>query len=131
MKKDIEIPESKGIYLAAVREKNEEFQSMEWNAYLINDRETSIEMVLIVTKGFDQEESTYTMRHSIKMLPAKSFAKIEFLQEEVLRLNNQFSVTYFADNKMYEKTFLFRKNSINEAALKDLPVIKKQGVLVK
>jgi hypothetical protein len=131
LKKDIEIPESKGIYLAAVREKNEEFQSMEWNAYLINDRETSIEMVLIVTKGFDKAESTSTMRHSIKMLPARSFAKIEFLQDEVLRLNNQFSVTYFADNKMYEKTFLFRKNSINEAALKDLPVIKKQGVLVK
>jgi len=32
---------------------------------------------------------------------------------------------------MYEKTFLFPKNSINEAALKKLPVIKKQGVLVK
>ena len=131
MKKDIEIPESEGIYLAAVREKNEEFQSMEWNAYLINDRETSIEMVLIRTKGFDKEESTSIMRHSIKMLSAKSFAKIEFLQDEVLRLNNQFSVTYFADNKMYERTFLFPKNSINEAALKNLPIIKKQGVLVK
>jgi len=131
LKKDIEIPESKGIYLAAVREKNEEFQSMEWNAYLINDKETSIEMVLIVTKGYDKEESTSTMRHSIKMLPAKSFAKIEFLQDEVLRLNNQFSITYFADDKMYEKTFFFPKNSINEAALKKLPIIKKQGVLVK
>jgi hypothetical protein len=131
LKKDIEIPESKGIYLAAVREKNEEFQSMEWNAYLINDSETSIEMALIVAKGFDNDESTSTMRHSIKMLPAKSFAKIEFLQDEVLRLNNQFSVTYFANDKMYEKTFLFPKNSINEAALKNLPVIKKQGVLVK
>ncbi|MBK5192407.1 MAG: hypothetical protein JJE07_04210 [Flavobacteriaceae bacterium] len=131
MKKDIEIPESKGIYLAAVREKNEEFQSMEWNAYLINDSEKSIEMVLIVTNGFDKEESTSTMRHSIKILPARSFAKIEFLQDEVLRLNNQFSVTYFADDKMYEKTFLFKKNSVNEAALKDLPIIKKQGILVK
>lgn len=131
LKKDIEIPESKGIYLAAVREKNEEFQSMEWNAYLINDSEKSIEMVLIVTNGFDKEESTSTMRHSIKILPARSFAKIEFLQDEVLRLNNQFSVTYFADDKMYEKTFLFKKNSVNEAALKDLPIIKKQGILVK
>lgn len=131
MKKDIKIPESKGIYLAAIREKNEEFQSMEWNAYLINDRETSIEMVLIVTQGFDKEVRTSTMRHSIEMVPAKSFAKIEFLQDEVLPLNNQFSITYFADDKMYEKTFLFPKNSINEAALKDLPIIEKQGVLVK
>ena len=131
MKKDIEIPESKGVYLAVVREKNEEFQSMDWNAYLINDRDTSIEMVLIVAQGFDKEESTSIMRHSIKMLSAKSFAKIEFLQDEVLRLNNQFSVTYFADNKMYEKTFLFPKDSINEAALKNVEIIKKQGILVK
>jgi hypothetical protein len=131
LKKDIEIPESKGIYLAAVREKNEESQSMEWNAYLINDSGTSIEMALIVAKGFDKMESTSTMRHSIKLLPAKSFAKIEFLQDELLRLNNQFFVTYFAGDKMYEKTFLFPKNSINEAAIKELPVIKKQGVLVK
>jgi hypothetical protein len=131
LKKDIEIPESKGVYLAVVREKNEEFQSMEWNAYLINDRDTSIEMVLIVAQGFDKEESTSIMRHSIKMLSAKSFAKIEFLQDEVLRLNNQFSVTYFADDKMYEKTFLFPKDSINEAALKKVEIIKKQGILVK
>lgn len=131
MKKDIEIPESKEIYLAVVREKNEEFQSPEWNAYLINDRETSIEMVLIVVRGFDEEKSTSIMRHSIKILQAKSFSKIEFLQDEVLGLNNQFSVSYFADNKMYEKTFLFRKNTINEAALKDLPIMKIQGVLVK
>ena len=131
MKKDIEIPESRGVYLVVVREKNKEFQSMEWNAYLINDTGTSIEMVLIVTKGFDIEESTSTMRHSIEMVPAKSFAKIEFLQDEVLRLNNQFSITYFADDKMYEKTFLFPKNSINEAALRNVPVIKKQGVLLK
>lgn len=131
MKKDIEIPESKGICLAVVREKNQEFQSMEWNAYLINNNDTSIEMVLVVTKGFYKEESTSVMRHSIKMLPARSFAKIEFLLDEVLRLNNQFSVTYFADDKMYEKTFLFPKNSINEAALKLVPVIKKQGILAK
>jgi len=131
LKKDIEVPESKGIYLAAVREKNHEFHSMEWNAYLINDSETAIEMVLIVTKGFDKVESTSTMRHSIKFLAEKSFAKIEFLQDEVLRLNNQFAVTYFADNKMFEKTFIFPENSINETALKNLPIIKKEGILVK
>ena len=131
MKKDIEIPESKEIYVAIVREKNEEFQSLEWNAYIINDRETSIEMALIVVRGFDEEKSTSIMRHSINILQAKSFSKIEFLQDEVLGLNNQFSVSYFADNKMYEKTFMFKKNTINEAALKDLPVMKIKGVLVK
>lgn len=131
MKKDIEIPKVEGVYVAAVREKNEEFQSVDWNAYLINDLETSIDTVLIVTRGYDDKEVTSTMRHSIKELPPQSFAKVEFLQDEVLKLNNEFSVSYFSEGKMFHKKFVFRKNSINEKALQELPVIPKKGVLLK
>ncbi len=131
MKKDIDIPRVEGIYVAAVREKNEEFQSMDWNAYLINDKETPIDTVLIVTRGYDDEDVTSTMRHSIKELPPQSFAKVEFLQDEVLKLNNEFSVSYFSEGKMFHKKFVFRKNSINEKALQELPVIPKKGVLLK
>lgn len=131
MKKDIDIPRVEGIYVAAVREKNEEFQSMDWNAYLINDKETPIDTVLIVTRGYDDKDVTSTMRHSIKELPPQSFAKVEFLQDEVLKLNNEFSVSYFSEGKMFHKKFVFRKNSINEKALQELPVIPKKGVLLK
>ena len=131
LKKDIKIPESKGIYIGVAREKNEESQIMEWNAYLINDRDITIEMILIVSKGFDKEIKTSKMRHTVKELQAKSFAKIEFLQEEVLSLTNEFAVTYFADGKMYERTFVFPENSIQESQLKELPIIKTQGILKK
>lgn len=131
MKKDIKIPKSKGIYLGVAREKNEESQIMEWNAYLINDRDITIEMILIVSKGFDQEVKTSTMRHSIKELAAKSFAKIEFIQEELLKLTNEFAVTYFADGKMYDRTFIFAENSIQESQLEELPIIKSPGILKK
>lgn len=131
MKKDIEIPESRDIHIAAVREKHEEFKSLDWNAYIINDRKEAVEMVLIVSKGEGNNKATSTMRHSIKVLPAKSFAKIEFLQDEVLQLNNQFSVTYFADGKMYEKTFNFRKNSVKEKDAVELPVMPQKGILAE
>lgn len=131
MKKDIEIPEVKGVFVAAVREKNEEFQSVDWNAYLINDRETPLETVLIVTKGYDEKDVTSTMRHSIKVLPPRSFAKVEFLQDEVLKLNNEFSVSFFSEGKMYHKKYVFRKNTINEKALQEIPVMTKKGVLIK
>lgn len=131
MKKDIEIPEVKGVFVAAVREKNEEFQSVDWNAYLINDRETPLETVLIVTKGYDEKDVTSTMRHSIKVLPPRSFAKVEFLQDEVLKLNNEFSVSFFSEGKMYHKKYVFRKNTINEKALQQIPVMTKKGVLIK
>ena len=131
MKKDIEVPAVEGVYVAAVREKNEEFQSMDWNAYLINDRETPVDTVLIVTRGYDDKDVTSTMRHTIKELPPKSFAKVEFLQDDVLKLNNEFSVSFFADGKMYHKKYIFRKNTINEKALQEIPVIPKKGVLLK
>ena len=131
MKKDIDIPEVTDVYVAAVREKHEEYGSMDWNAYLINDRNYAIEGVLIVTKGYDGEQQTSTMRHSLSTLPPQSFAKVEFLQEDVLKLNNEFSVSFFAEGKMFHKKFVFRKNSINEKALQDLPVMRKKGVLLK
>lgn len=131
MKKDIEIPEVKDVYVAAVQEKHEEYKTLDWNAYLINDKPHDLEGVLIATKGYDDERSTSTMRHSISKLPPQSFAKIEFLQEDVLQLNNEFSVSFFAEGKMFHKKFIFRKNSINEKALQELPVMQKKGVLLK
>lgn len=131
MKKDIEIPVALGVYVAAIREWNEEFQCFDWNAYIINDTDTVLEMVFVSTKGYDGQTKTSVMRHGLGTIPLKSFSKIEYLQDDVLKLNNEFFITYFAqsDGKLYEKKFLFNKNSINEHATRDIPVINKKGVL--
>ncbi|GGW98793.1 hypothetical protein [Salegentibacter mishustinae] len=131
MKKDIDIPEVENVYVAAVKVYNESFKVEEWNAYLINDRDEAIEMALIVSKGYDNKKETSVIRHKLEKLPSKSFAKIEFIQEEVLALNNQFQVTFFADGKMFEKKYLFRKNSVNEKALREIPIIPNKGVLAE
>ena len=131
MKKDIEIPISTEVYIAIIREWNEKFLSKDWNAYIINNRETAIEMVLVVSKGFDGDKKTSTMRHGIGLVAAKSFEKIELILEEVLALNNEFFVTYYADDKLYEKRFLFEKNSVNENKLHLIPLLEKEGILAK
>ncbi|WP_417885386.1 hypothetical protein [Zunongwangia sp.] len=131
MKKDIEIPEVEKVHVAAVREFNKAFRTDEWNAYVINNRNTSIEMVLIVAKGHDGSKETSTMRHKVEKLPPHSFAKIEFIQDEVLTLNNEYQVTFFADNKMYEKKYLFKKNSVSEENLIELPLLPNKGILAK
>ncbi len=131
MKKDIEIPIVENVYVAVVKEWNEEFLARDWNSYIINDRDTPIEMVLVVTKGYDQDRKTSLLRHGIGTVEPKSFAKIEMLQEELLSMNNEFAVTFFADNKLYEKKYIFRKNTINENAFQDVPVMDQKGILVK
>ncbi|GLB48352.1 hypothetical protein [Neptunitalea lumnitzerae] len=131
MKKDIEIPKVSQVYVAMAHEWNEEFLAKDWNAYIINDRDEAIETVLIVSKGYDGETKTATFRHLVEKIEPKGYAKIELVQDAVLALNNEFYVTFFADNKMYEKKFLFRKNTINDKAMRPLPVMEIDGVLCK
>ncbi len=131
MKKDIEIPEVKDVYVAVVQEYNEEFKCNDWNAYLINDKDEAIEMVIILSGGYTADKITSNMRKKIEVLPAKSYAKIEYITEEVLALNNQFQITFFEKNKMFDKIYTFRKNTINKNALRDIPLMNCKGVLVK
>ena len=131
MKKDIEIPIVEGVYIAVIKEWDEEFLAQHWNSYIINDRDTAIEMVLVVTKGYDGDRKTSLLRHGIGTMEAKSSAKIEMLQEELLGMNNEFVVTFFAESKMYDKKYVFRKHTINENAFQNIPVMDELGVLVK
>ncbi len=129
MKKDIEIPIAKDVYVAIVHEWGKDFLSKDWNAYIINNRVSQIDMVLIVSKGFDGDRKTATMRHGIGVVEGKSSEKIELVQEAVLALNNEFFVTYYADDKLYEKRFFFEKHSVSEKNLRPIPILDKQGVL--
>ncbi len=129
MKKDIEIPESKDIHLAIVLEEHPEYHTKDWNAYIINDSDSAIEMVIIVSKGFSENKITSEFRHQVKLLPSESFAKIEFIEDKLLDINNQFAVTYFKDNKLFEKTFLFKAKTVNESNLQEIPVMILKGVL--
>jgi len=131
MKKDIEIPVARNVYVGIVHEWNEEFLSKDWNAYLINDQDIALEMAIVVTKGYDGEVKTSTMRHGLGTIPAKSFMKIELLQEDVLRLHNEFFLTYFVGNTLFEKKFMFPKDTVSEQAIQELPVMGMSGVLAQ
>ncbi|WP_033957235.1 hypothetical protein [Psychroserpens jangbogonensis] len=131
MRKDIEIPEVKDVFVAVVQEQHPEYKTDDWNAYIINNKDVDLETVLIVTNGYSEKKITPIMRHTIKLLPARSYAKIEFMQNDVLELNNEFKVTFFEGNQMLDKTYLFRKNTINTKALQTVPLMQLKGVLVK
>ncbi len=131
MKKDIHIPKVEGVYIAIVFEYNDIYKTDDWNAYIINDKTVDIDVVLIVTSGYSEKKMTSVFRKKLDKLPAKSYAKIELMQEELFALNNEFKVSFFEGNVMYDKTYLFRKNTINPKALQPIPLMKNKGVLVR
>jgi hypothetical protein len=131
MKKDILVPKVEGVYIAIVNEFNDIYKTQDWNAYIINDKDVDLEMVLIVTSGYSEEKITSTFRKKLEGLPKKSYAKIELMQEELFALNNEFKVSFFEGNSMFDKTYLFRKNTINLKALQAIPLMEAKGVLVE
>lgn len=129
MRKDFEIPEVSGVYIAAVKEFNEAHRTTDWNAYIVNDTPKNLEFILIVSNGYNDQQITSQMRHKLQELPPKSFAKIEFIEDSVLKLTNQFAVTYFLEGTLYEKTFVFKAGSINDSNLGPVPAMLKEGIL--
>ena len=131
MKKDIEIPVVKDVHVAIIHEWNEEFLDKDWNVYILNNRTTTIEMTMVVSKGYDGERKTSIMRHAIGNIESKSFKKVEVVQEDVLALNNEFFVTFYDNKKLYEKRFVFEKNTVTEKNLVNIPLIEQEGIYAK
>ena len=131
MKKDIQIPTVTNVEMAMVYEYNDIYKTDDWNVYLINNKSVPLEMLIVVSQGFSKKKTTSLLRKKLTVLPANSFAKIEYMQPELFKLNNRFQVTFFEKNTLFEKTFLFKENTVKESALRNISEIKKRGVLAE
>jgi len=131
LKKDIQIPEVSGVEIAVVYEYNALYKTDDWNIYIINNKNVDLEMIVIVSQGFSETKTTSLLRKKLETLPANSFAKVEFVQPELFVLNNRFQVSFFENNQLKDKTFLFKQNTIKEGNLRMIPEIKKRGILAK
>ncbi|WP_440879665.1 hypothetical protein [Tenacibaculum sp. C7A-26P2] len=131
MRKDIHIPDVKNIEMAVVLEHNKTHNVKEWIVYLINRKEVPLNMVIIVSQGFSETKTTSVFRKKIDLLPENSSAKIELIQPELFALDNRFQVSFFENNILYDKTFLFKKNTIREDDLKNIKDLNKPGIICK
>ena len=134
MKKDIIIPEVENVFLAAVQEWSDDFMEKVWYAYLVNDSDFDIDSVMVVSKAFGtidgEMKKTSLLRHAFVQVPAVSVVKIEMIEKSVLVLNNEFMVTFFIGDKLYDKKFIFKADSINETATEEVPILFLEGVIV-
>ncbi len=131
MKKDIVIPEVTGIEMAIVLESVENNDTDDWYVYLINQKDTPVDMVMVVSQGFSETKTTTVFRKKIDQLPANSYAKIELIHPDVFALSNRFQVSFFENNQIMEKTFTFKANTIKEGNLRMIDALNKRGVLQK
>ncbi len=134
MKKDITTPIVENIAIAVVKEQNELHES-EWNVYLLNLKQENIEGVLVTSKGYgiynNEDVKTSILRHFLDVVKANDFKKIEPIVETVFGLNNEFWVSFFINNVMYDKKYVFLPETIKDENFILIPLINKKGVIIK
>ncbi|MDC7996996.1 hypothetical protein [Gilvibacter sediminis] len=131
MRKDIEIPEVTRVHIVAVREWDKEFLAQNWYVHLINDWDQVLQTTLVMSRGNDSDRKTSTLRHGLNDVAPGTSAKIELLPDEVLGFTNEYLLTFFADGKLYDKTFVFEPYSVKEELAQELPVMEESGVMAK
>jgi hypothetical protein len=132
MIKDIKKPEVKNVTLAVVREKNI-LQQIEWKVYLINNNAEAIENTLVASTGYGEKDGetqrTSTLRHFLQTVPPKGTTLIEPIDTNVFHLNNEYWVSYYIGQEIYDKRFVFVPDSIREENLIFIKELNTEGVL--
>ncbi len=135
MKSDIKIPEVENVFLAAISEFSDDFGENIWNIYLVNDSDFDLQSVMVVSKAFGtldgEMKKTSLLRHAFINVPAVSVVKVEMIEKSVLQLNNEFMLTYFIENTLYDKSFIFKKNFATESEFEEIPILFVDGIVVR
>ncbi len=133
MKKDLPDNIVEDISIAIVLERESPSEKV-WNVYLINEKETPITNVLVSSKGYGhkdgREVKTSSLRHFIGDVDALSAVKIEAIDTQVFGLTNEYWLSYYIDNTIYDKKYIFLPESIVDENLMKIPLVNKAGILI-
>lgn len=131
MKKDIDFSPVTGVKLAIAKE--ETASGTEWAVYLINLNLIELKNVMITSKGYGEingeVKKTSKLRHMIDELGEQAVAKVEAIDPAVFTLNNEFWVSYYILDQIFDKKFIFTSGSFDTGFIKMIPEIGLEGVL--
>lgn len=129
MKKDIEFHVASKVLIVAIKEWDKDFLSQNWNVYLLNQRKDTIETVLVLSRGNSEDRKTSTLRHGLGNMAPETSNKVELITDEVLGFTNEYLVTFFAEGKLFERSFVFEAHSITESNLVKIPMLDTEGIV--
>lgn len=131
MKKDIEFAPVTGVKLAIAETETD--KGPEWAVYIMNLNLIELHSVMITSRGYGmldgEQRKTSTLRHMIEELGAQSIAKIEPIDPKVFALTNEFWVSYYILDQIFDKKFIFTPGSFNPSNITMIAELGLEGVL--
>ena len=137
MRQELIGPKVENVAVAVVQEKGEDDQPI-YNTYLINLREDEImEGIIITSKGYGENVNTgekiktSMLRHCLEILLPNEAARIEPIMEDVFGLTNEYWVSFWINDQMYDKKFIFLPETIQEKNMKIIPQLGVKGIMIQ
>jgi hypothetical protein len=132
MKKDLKIPKVTGVEIAIVQRPDDD---QLWDVYLINRNGFDLKNVLISSRGYGtingEQQKTSLLRHLIELVQAKSAVKIEPIQKDVFHLANEYWVSYYLNEEIYDKKYIFLPESIRQNHIIPIDGFNMRGIVHK
>ena len=136
MKEELLGPKVENVGVAVIQSINEDNEK-EYTVYLISLRDDIMEGIIVASTGYGENTitgekiKTSTLRHGIEVLLPNEIAKIEPIMPEVFGLSNEYWVSFWVEDVLYDKRFVFPAESIVEENFKYLEQFKRKGILLK
>ena len=106
-----------------------------WEVYLLNLKEETIDNVIVASKGYGTYKGdivkTSVLRHYLGTIEGQTAMLIEPIQEEVFGLNNEYWVSFYLNQEILDKKYVFLPESINEDYFTYIPILERKGVMIR
>lgn len=133
MKKDLPLNIVEDISIAVVLE-SETPDEKHWTVYLINEKDIPLRNAFVTSRGYGLKDGievkTTTLRHFVGDVSAKSSTKIEAIDTQVFGLTNEYWLSYYIEDTIYDKKYIFLPESIVDDNITKVPIVNKPGVLI-
>ena len=136
MKEELLGPKVENVAIALVQMINEE-KEKEYYVYLINLRDDIMEGIIVASTGYGENANTgekvktSTLRHCIEILLPKEAAKIEPIMPELFGLSNEYWLSFWVNDTLYDKRYIFPAESIVEENFVVIEQLGLPGVILK
>jgi hypothetical protein len=123
----------KDIAVAVVPE--DEDGEITWMVYLLNLKNKELTNIIVTANGYgevnDKPAKTSTLRYFIEKIAPRGYSPVELIMKDVFGLNNEYWVSFYIGQNIYDKKFVFLAESILESNFVTIPLLDKKGVMIK
>ena len=130
MKKDIPIIQVSQVGIAIIPETDSEL----WEVYLINLKDRMLRDIIVNSRGYGEVDGkkieTPTMRYYFEYLGKENAMKIELIQDDLLKVANEYWISFKIDDYLYDKKLVFVQGSISTDYFSNIPIVEKRGVII-